>query len=282
MAVALDRQPVAAHQGQRQPFVLGHRLVKLGHVPGQGVQVQVRHVFRLGPGFGLGDAEQGGERVQEVLGVFDGALQGGAVRLDGRRFQQRHLEPAAQAVQGAAQVVGDVVGDLAHAGHEALDLVEHGVEVLGQPVELVVAAAYRHPAAEVAGHDVAAGAVDAVDAAEPAAAHDDAADKAQADGQRHHPDQGVADALLQGVALLDVAADQQLEAAAQQQVPGAGMVGLDARPDRAFVGEVEPAAWPRLHRRPGVQIAGDGPAVGIGEQIQALALIAAALPDDPP
>ena len=42
--------------------------------------------------------------------------------------------------------MGDVVGDLLHAGHQLADAVEHGVEVVRQPVELVAGAGDGEPA----------------------------------------------------------------------------------------------------------------------------------------
>ena len=70
-----------------------------------------------------------------------------------------------------------VVIDGVLAGWCGIQPDEHGVEIAGQPVELVLAAASRHPAAEVAGHDVPAGPVDRLDPGEQAAAHQDAAEE---------------------------------------------------------------------------------------------------------
>ena len=64
--------------------------------------------------------------------------------------QQRHLEPGAQPVERRPEIVGDVVGHLAHALQQPLDLVEHRVEVGGELVELVARAAERDPLAELA------------------------------------------------------------------------------------------------------------------------------------
>ena len=50
--------------------------------------------------------------------------------------------------------MGDVVGDLAHALEQALDLVEHRVQVGRELVELVARTAERDPLTELAGHDL--------------------------------------------------------------------------------------------------------------------------------
>ena len=55
--------------------------------------------------------------------------------------EQCQLEPRAQPRQRRLQIVRDIVGDLAHAGHQPLDLVEHAVEIGGELVELVARAA---------------------------------------------------------------------------------------------------------------------------------------------
>ena len=51
--------------------------------------------------------------------------------------------------------MGDILGDLAHADQQALDPLEHRVQVLRELVELVAVAVGRDPLAEVAGHDPA-------------------------------------------------------------------------------------------------------------------------------
>jgi len=102
-----------------------------------------------------------------------------AVGRRGRAFHQGDLEAAAQPRQRAAQVVGDVVADLLHADQQALDLVQHGVEVTGQPVELVAPARDRNAAREVAGDDLLAGPVDGVDLTQQAAAQQEAGEQGQ-------------------------------------------------------------------------------------------------------
>ena len=75
------------------------------------------------------------------------------------------FESIAQTRQRRAQIVGDVVGYVADAIHQAFDFIDHAVQVAGQLIELVAAAANRDALRQVAGHDVAAGLVDDFDAA---------------------------------------------------------------------------------------------------------------------
>ena len=84
----------------------------------------------------------------------------------------------------------DVVGDLAHAGHQPLDLVEHAVEIGGELVELVARAVQRHAVGQISGHDPLAGAVHLLDAAQQVAAHHRAADQADAERDQPGPQQG--------------------------------------------------------------------------------------------
>ena len=104
--------------------------------------------------------------------------------LAGSRCRSVASKPVAQAVERRAQIVRDGVGDLAHALHQALDAVEHGVEILGQRVELVMRLADGHAARQIAGDDLGAGAVDRVQPRQHVAAHQGAADQAEQQDQR--------------------------------------------------------------------------------------------------
>ena len=111
------------------------------------------------------------------------SLCGGAVL----RAEQRQLEPRPQPRQRRLQIVRDIVGDLAHPGHQPLDLVEHAVQVGGELVEFVVGAGARHPVRQIAGDDALGGAVHLLDAAQHVAAHHRAAEQPIASATR--PDQ---------------------------------------------------------------------------------------------
>ena len=63
---------------------------------------------------------------------------------------ERRLDAVAEPGQRRLQIVGDVVGDVLDAVEQMLDPLEHGVEAVGQPVELVAGAGHLEPAGQVA------------------------------------------------------------------------------------------------------------------------------------
>ena len=114
----------------------------------------------FGAAFDLGDIQERVEGFEEVFGVFDGV---GDDFAQGARFavavEQRHFHAVAHAVERAAQVVRDVVGDLPLAGDERFDAVEHVVQVVGELVHFVgVIGADGDALGEVAVHDAPRGA----------------------------------------------------------------------------------------------------------------------------
>ena len=121
---------------------------------------------------GLGDAQERVEGAEQPVGLGDGLAQRLGIALRVGLLEQGHLEPRAQPRQRRAQIVGDVVGHLAHAQHQPLDLVEHGVEVGGELVELVAAAGERHALRQIAVDDALAGAVHRLDPAQHVARHE--------------------------------------------------------------------------------------------------------------
>ena len=76
------------------------------------------------------------------VGLGDGSLGGHGIVGGAGGMLARILEPLAQAAERRAQVMGDVVGDLAHALHVMLDALQHGVEAQHELVDLVVGAAH--------------------------------------------------------------------------------------------------------------------------------------------
>ena len=60
------------------------------------------------------------------------AESGGWISASSMRLRSRVKRPA--------QIVGEAVGGQPHARHQPLDLLDHGVQAVGQPVELVTAA----------------------------------------------------------------------------------------------------------------------------------------------
>ena len=106
---------------ERVPGVLGRRRVGVGDAAQQRGEVDVGEGALLRAGLDLGDAQQGGEDVEQPVGLGDRGLGRGLVFARGRRALAGILEPLAQAAERRAQVVRDVAGDLAQAVHELLD-----------------------------------------------------------------------------------------------------------------------------------------------------------------
>ena len=132
-------------------------------------------------------------------------------------LQQRHLDARTQAVERGAQIVRDVVGHLAHAAEQPLDLIEHGIQVGCELVKLVARALERDPLTEIARHDPARRAIDRIDPPEHPAAHQEAAGEPEQQRESEAPAQRAPDLRLDLQPVLDVAPDQQTEAAGQQE-----------------------------------------------------------------
>ncbi len=77
---------------------------------------------------------------------------------------ERCLGAIAEPIERRLEVVSDVVGDLAQTGHELLDPREHSIQMIGEPVELVVRPTARNATREIARHDGLARAGHGVDA----------------------------------------------------------------------------------------------------------------------
>ena len=130
-------------------------------------------------------------------------------------FRQRLLGAVAQPRQRRLEIVGDVVGDFLQAHHQRLDPLQHGVEIFRQPVEFVAAAPDRQPLAEIARHDALGGAGHGVDAPQHPPRDEDAAAEPEHDDDQQRPLRGLRDDAEQPPAFLEIAADQQPEAAGQ-------------------------------------------------------------------
>ena len=86
------------------------------------------------------------------------------------------LQTVPEMGDGRAKVVGNVVGDLAHILHQALDAIQHGVDGLGQPVQFILGAAQWHAGFEISVHDGAAGPRDGIGAPQEKTADQETAD----------------------------------------------------------------------------------------------------------
>ena len=180
LAVGTDGDGLRGLHDEDAAALLGKRCEELADLLDEALQLDgaqaLAHLTRLG----AGDGEERIESGEKGIGLADGDLERRAVVAAGGALSR--FETGAQTRQGRAQVVGDVARDLLHAGHEALDLVEHLVQADGQPVELVARAGNGNALRQVARHDGAAGGGDGLDAAQEIAAHQHAAEEAENDG----------------------------------------------------------------------------------------------------
>ncbi len=169
------------------------------------------------------------------------------------RRAQRLFGAVAQARERRLQIMGDVVGDFLQARHQRFDAVEHGVEVVGETVEFVAGAGDRQPVAEIAFHDVARRLGHGVDAVQHAPRDEEAAGEAEHDHDRHRPTPRREHDVVEPLALLEVAADQQAEAAGQFEHAHQRVVLGTVRIFRLVkppVGGLGPARYDRACRAP--------------------------------
>ena len=141
------------------------------------------------------------------------------------------LAAVAQPGQRRLEIMGDIVGHLLEAAHERLDALEHGIEVVGEPIELVAGAGDRQAPGQVAVHDLARRVRHRVDALEHPPRHEQAAGDPEHDDDRQRPAAGGDHDVVQPLALLEVAPDQQTEAGRQLKHPDQGLM-LARRRDR--------------------------------------------------
>ena len=159
---------------------------------------------------GFGDQQQGVEGADQLIGLGNGALD---LRGVGTCRVQPGLglfQPLAQPVERRAQVVRHRIGDLAQAFHQAFNPVQHAVEIFRQHIEFIMRPGDRHPASKVAGHDLAGGAVNGVQAPQHVAAHQASADHTEAQDQDHCPRQGGGEHPLDHVAVMYILGHQQI------------------------------------------------------------------------
>ena len=204
-----------------------------------------------------------------LVGFRDGGFQRRAIIGDARRAAQRLFAAVAQPRQRRFEIVRDVVGDFLEAAHQRLDALQHGVEMLGEAVELVAGAGDRQAAGEIAGHDGLRLVGHGLDAVEHAPADEEAAGEPQHDDQRQRPLPGIGDDAEQPLAFLEIASDQKAEAAGQlHHLHQRAMIAAFRRFEPAIIG-FEPA---RMIEHAGLQradIAGKPFAGRRGDEIKA-------------
>ncbi len=200
----------------------------------------------MASGLDARNPQQCAEGGQELVGIRDTAfhvlfLGAGVPQLGAQLF-----EAIAQARQRRPQIMGDIVGDLADAPHQSLDLIQHGIEIDGELIEVISGSGGGYSSGEVAAHDLAAGLVDLFDTPHRAAAHGDAAYQGQGDRDGQPPEQGADDQLLGGLELARIPAHQQVQTALQDEGSCPRVKDAPARA-RVLELEVEPAGlvWAR-------------------------------------
>ena len=142
------------------------------------------------------------------------------VFLGRRRARARDLEALAQTRQRRAQIMGNVVGDLAQALHEGVNPIQHLVQARRQQVEIVARAAGGNALRQIPGHDRLGRDADGFDAAEHARAHKDAADQPEEHGEQDSPAEGADDHLAGLAKLIGALTDQEEMPIGQHQALG--------------------------------------------------------------
>ena len=143
LAVALDRRGAVGLDLERDALLLGQRLVKLADVAGDLGGVEIDHVVARLAGFGARDHQQRVEGADQPVRFLERGIERGAIFRLALGRAQGLLGAVAQTRERRLQIMGDVVGDFLQARHQRLDAVEHGVEVVGETVELVAGAGDR-------------------------------------------------------------------------------------------------------------------------------------------
>ena len=138
LPVGAQLSPFVRRAIEAEPGFFRHRGVELGDVPHE--RAQVERLCGLGkrPRFQTRDQQQRVERLDQFVGIVDHPAQRVACVSGIVGGAQCGLRAAAQTAERRLQIVGDVVGDLAQAGHQLFDAVEHRVEVARQVVEFVI------------------------------------------------------------------------------------------------------------------------------------------------
>ncbi len=214
--------PAAAHlqsghavQIQRPARLLHHRLIEFD-ASLHGLADITRHQsLASGTSFHPRDLQQRIKHRQKPVGFNNHLLQRRLMVLLGIKLRQGLLGAVAQPGQRRFQIMGDIVGYFPHLGHQLVDAIQHGIEILRQPVKLVLAPGLRQALIEIARHDFRRRGAHRINAAQDAARQQQATDQAQRSQrpQRHQETAGKNGA--QRLAISHVAPHQQMKAARQ-------------------------------------------------------------------
>src|SRR5271170_1056225 len=99
----------------------------------------------------------------------------------------RLLEPVSEMGERRAQIMRDIVRNLAQAFHEPADPVEHIVDGGGETIEFVARTVHRYAIAEPSRHDAAAGVRDRIDTPQETLAEQQATGESGKKAREQHP-----------------------------------------------------------------------------------------------
>ena len=126
---------------------------------------------------------------------------------------QRALRPRAQPVQRRFEVVRDIVRNVLEPGHEVLDAVEHGIQVAGLAVELVVPARNRNALGHIALHDGPRRIRGRIHAPQNPAAHHDAPGNPNDNNERIAQEKRLPEHALERLLAFDIPRNDQVQIA---------------------------------------------------------------------
>ena len=134
---------------------------------------------------GAREEQQVLDEADQVLDLFEARVEHPAVLLGRARGAKRHLHLALERRQRRAQLVGRVRREALGLGEGRLETGQHGVERVGQVVDLVIGAPPGKPPAQILGRDLARRPRHLPHGLERPAGEDGAAGRPEADRHRH-------------------------------------------------------------------------------------------------
>jgi hypothetical protein len=272
----LAQQVAVAHQRQLpgqlhlQPLVarFGRGAVQLGHVGHHRHQIGRCKGGAAAPGLHLGDSQHGLEDADNAVEIGDALFDRRPQRLLVLRRDQRVFQLRPGARDRRPQIVGDGVGDPAHAFHQLRDAIEHRIHRLAELVEFVVPVRQRHARRNVARADRGGGAVDRAEPLFQRAPQQPAAEHREGGGGCGGPGDSFGQQAAQPELLRHVAPDQHALAIAE----------IDAQQPRfrhrpvAQQRDAKPGLLAIRFLRPGLKVTRQLPAIRHHQDVERLVL----------
>ena len=107
--------------------------------------------------------------------------------------------------------MGNIIGNLAHTGHQTFDLGQHRVKVVSQLVKFITITGNRHAPGQVTRHNAFAGVIDGIDSGKDIAAHQQTTGNAEQHHQSQRPEQSAANDRNKGLLFFDIATNDKVE-----------------------------------------------------------------------